>query len=295
MAPPLLNASGFALITAILWGLSPVIGKKGLERGGTSIQAAMTIIVTTSVLAWVALLLTHGTASFNGLTLAEAGIFLFGGIVGTTLGRLAYYAGVRRVGASVSVGVMNTRPVFSIVMAIGFLNETVTPIVGVGVLFLTSGVLILSLSKGGDIRGWSIHELAFPIAAAIAFGAGNVIRRFGFVVTPASILEGVTLNETAAIFTLGLYLLVFRHDQIKEANVEAIRYFVLAGVISGLGLISFFQAISIGRVSIVDPLSSMAPLFGTVFAYLLLRDVERVTSGVMVGALLIVIGGVLIT
>ncbi len=295
MAPALLGATTFALLTALMWGLSPVIGKMGLERGGTSVQAAMTIIVTTSVLAWAALIATQGTALFTQMDAVGIGIFVVGGLIGTTIGRLAYYGGVRRVGASVSVGVMHTRPLFSVLLAVGFLSETIALRNGFGVVLIVVGVLILSLSRGGDLRGWELSDLVFPVGAALAFGAGNVIRRLGFLATSATTLEGVAINETAAILTLGGYLLAFRREEIFEADPAAIRFFVLSGTVSGIGLIAFFQAVSIGQISIVDPLSGMAPLFGALFTYLLLKDVERVTTGVILGGLLVVVGGGLAT
>lgn len=290
-----LGAIGFAFLTAVFWGLAPVIAKRGLERGGTTMQAAMVVILTTAALAWTALLGTSGTAAFTGLSLADAGIFLVGGFVGTTLGRLSNFAGVRRVGASVATGVMNTRPFFTVLLAVGFLHETVTTTNAVGVLVLVTGVLALTLSRGGDIGGWRTADLAFPIAAAIAYGSGNVIRRYGFLETTASTLQAVSLNELAAMLTLGTYLLVFRRDQILGANRAAIRYFVLSGTASAIGLLSFFQALSLGQVSTVDPIMGMTPLFATVFTFVLLREVEVVTRGVAVGATLIVIGGGLVS
>jgi len=289
------GAIGFAFLAAVFWGLAPVIAKRGLERGGTTMQAAMVVILTTAALAWTALLGTTGADAFAGLTLGDAGIFLVGGIVGTTLGRLSNYAGVRRVGASVTTGVMNTRPFFAVLLAVGFLHETVTAANAAGVLVLVTGVVALSLSRGGDLGGWRTADLAFPIAAALAYGSGNVIRRYGFLETTASTLEAVSLNELAALLTLGTYLLVFRRDQIVGANPAAVRYFLVSGTFSGFGLLSFFQALSLGQVSIVDPIMAMAPLFATLFTFVLLREVEVVTRGVVVGATLIVIGGGLVS
>lgn len=295
MALPAIDAVGLAVFAALLWGLGPVTTKMGLERGGTTVQASMVVILSTGVLAWAALLLTSAGPIFGALSVRGAGIFVIGGIVGTTLGRLSNYAGVRRVGASIGTGVMNTRPLFAVVLAVAFLGETVSVVTGTGVVLIVVGVVVLSVSRGGDIRGWRTVELAFPIAAALAYASGNVIRRYGFIQTPASVFEAVTLNETAAMLTLGTYLLVLRRDQIVEADTVAIGYFVLTGVISGVALIAFFGALSLGNVSIVDPLMGTMPLFATLFTYLFLRDIERVSKGVIVGAVLVVLGGALVS
>ena len=286
---------GFAVISAILWGLSPTFAKKGFERGGTSVQAAMVAVLTTWTFSVVVLAATRGSTVFRGFTPVDVGIFLAGGIVGTTLGRLSKYAGIRRVGASVSTAVANTRPLFATVLAIVALDETITSVTAIGVFLLVVGVVVVSLAKGGDRRGWNTSQLAFPLAAAVAYGTGNVIRRFGFLETPAVAIEALALNETAALCTLGTYMIVYRRQSIRSTNTTAILYFALGGTISALALFSLFQALSIGKVSIADPLSGMAPLFSTLFAYLLLRDVELITRGVVAGATLIVLGGALVT
>ncbi|MGQ4556696.1 EamA family transporter [Halobellus sp. GM3] len=289
------GALAFALSSAILWGLSPVFTKKGIERGGTSVQGVMVVMLTSGALFWTALFATSGAGAFGGMSLGDVGIFAVGGVVGTTFGRLGHYAGVDRIGASVATAAMNTRPLFAVGLAVLFLGETVTVITGIGVLLLVGGVMLLSIAKGGDIRGWHPRDLAFPLSAGLAYGAGNVIRRFGFLETPATTIEALAINETAAAFTLGTYLLLNHRDRLREADSAPVPYFVVAGAISTGALFSLFQALSIGRVSVVDPISAMAPLFSVLFTFLLLRDVERVTGGVIVGASLIVTGGALVT
>jgi uncharacterized membrane protein len=74
-------------------------------------------------------------------------------------------------------------------------------------------------------------------------------------------------------------------------------FFAASGVLTAVALLSLFTALSLpeGRVVVVDPLVAAAPLFTAVFAYFLLDDVERVTRGIVVGALLVVAGAVLVT
>jgi DME family drug/metabolite transporter len=50
-----------------------------------------------------------------------------------------------------------------------------------------------------------------------------------------------------------------------------------------------------GRIAVVDPLVATAPLFTIVFSTIWLRDLERVTKGVLAGVLLVVLGAALVT
>lgn len=110
-----------------------------------------------------------------------------------------------------------------------------------------------------------------------------------------TLLEAVAINETAALFALGGYAVVAGRRDIFDAPRDSYRYFAGSGTITAFALFSLFAALQRGSVALVDPLAATAPLFTTVFAAVLLRDLERVTRGVVAGAALVVVGVVLIT
>lgn len=284
-----------ALFPAMLWGFEPIVSKRGLNAGGRSLQAAVTAVLTTMVVYWVALLGLHGPrGAFAGLEAWAIGVFVVGGLTGTAAGRLGMFAGIRRVGASVTNAVLSSRPLFATTIALVWLGEPVGPLVGVGVVILVGGLVLLTLSKGGDIRGWEPYELLFPFFAAVVFALGNVIRRFGLTTTDVTVLQAVTINETAAAFVLVGYVLARDRGAITEAPRETFRYFVLSGLITATALLSMFGALDRGVVAVVDSITALSPLFTAFFAYFLLRDIERITRGIVVGALLIVVGVTLI-
>lgn len=284
-----------ALFPAVLWGFEPIVSKRGLNAGGRSLQAALTAIVTTMVVYWIALLALYGPGrAFAGLDAWAIGVFVAGGLAGTAVGRLGVFVGIHRVGASVTNAVLSSRPLFATTIALVWLGEPVGPLVGVGVVVLVVGLVTLTLSKGGDIRGWDPYELLFPLFAAVVFAFGNVIRRFGLTTTDVTVLQAVTINETTAAFVLGGYVLARDRGAITEAPRETFRYFVVSGLITATALLSMFAALDRGVVAVVDSITSLAPLFTAIFAYFLLRDLERITRGIVAGAGLIVVGVTLI-
>lgn len=286
-----------ALVPAVLWGFSPVLSKRGMSAGGDAVQAALVVVVVDSVLYWLLLLFRQGLDLFAGLSWSTLGVFVVAGAVGTALGRIAVFNGVARVGASINSAVISARPLFATALAVGFLGERVTLTTGVGVVVLVSGLVVLTLSKGGDLGGWDPRDLLFPLAAAAFFAVGNVLRRYGLTTSPTNALEAVTLNETAALVALGAYALTRHRDAVFGSPTRSYLYFAGSGVLTAVALLSLFAAFSLpaGDVAIVDPLAATAPLFTTVFSYFLLSDLESVTKGVVVGALVIVIGAALVT
>jgi DME family drug/metabolite transporter len=295
-APPVVYA--LALVPALLWGFSPVLSKRGMAAGGTSLQASLAVVIVDSALYVAALAVLRGGDAFAGLTTETLGVFLLAGVFGTALGRLATFAGVDRVGASVNSAGVSARPLFATLLAVGFLGEPAALTTAVGVVILVVGLAALALAKGGDISGWEPYELLFPIGAAVCFAVGNVLRRYGLTSSSVTSLEAVALNELAALAVLAGYAVARgRLGDLRGAPRETWKYFAGSGTITAVALLSLFAALGHpqGTVAIVDPLAATAPLFTTVFAYFLLDDLERVTRGVVGGAALIVLGVALVT
>lgn len=284
-----------ALIPAVLWGFSPILSKRGMAGGGSSLQASLVVVVVDSALYWLALLALQGLDVLSSVGPAAAALFLAAGVVGTALGRLAVFTGVDRVGASVNSAVISTRPLFAGLLAVVLLGEPVTLVTVTGIVVLVAGLAVLALSRGGDLSGWRPAELLFPLAAAVAFGAGNVARKWGLDAFPAvTLLEAVALNEFGAMVALSAYAVTAARGDVLDAPRRTYGYFAASGTITAVALLSLFAALRAGRVVVVDPLAATAPLFTAVFAAVLLRDLERVTRRLVLGVVLVVVGVVLV-
>jgi len=284
-----------ALFPALLWGFEPIVSKRGMNAGGRSLQAAVTAVAVSSVLYWSALLLVDGPANLTrSLDPASVGVFVLAGVVGTAFGRLGMFVGIRRVGASISNAAINARPLFATVVALVWLGEPIGPLVGVGIVVLVAGLVLLTVSKGGDVRGWEPRYLLVPLSAAVAFAVGNVVRRFGLTTTGVSVLQAVTINETTALVVLGGYVLLRNREALTGPPRGTYGFFVGSGLLTAVALLSMFAAFDRGPVAVVDPITAVSPLFTTFFAYFLLRDVERVTRGIVAGVGLVVAGVALV-
>lgn len=285
-----------ALLPGVLWGFTPILSKRGMAGGGSSLQASLVVVVISSVLYTLALLFRQGTALFADLSPEGFALFFMAGVVGTAMGRLAVFTGVDRVGASINSAAISARPLFATAIAVVVLGEGVGVSTVVGILVLVAGLASLTLSQGGDLSGWEPTDILFPLTAAFLFGVGNVARRWGLLEFPdVTLIEAVALNEIGALLSLTLYGIYAGRRDVLRAPRRTYAYFAGSGSITAVALLSLFAALKLGRIAIVDPLAATAPLFTLVFAVIFLRDLERVTKGVVGGSVLVVVGIVLIT
>jgi len=279
-----------ALAAAVVWGIDPVLSKRGMTHGGHALQAAFAVITIGTIIFWSALLITQGIDAIFSISPRTALIFLGGGILGTTLGRISFYTGIDKVGASIAGIGASTLPAFAAILALVFLSEPLSTIHSIGIFLVVVGLSLLAISKGGNISGWSFQDLVLPVFAGFAFGLGQVIRRFGLVETPATVLQAIALNDAAAFLGLFLFLFFFRRDLLRLPSLPATGYFAAAGIVSSLGLFLAFTALNLGRVAIVSTLISTAGLFTVLLSFLFLRDLERITKKMITGAIFIAFG-----
>ena len=286
-----------AIAPAVFWGVSSVLSKRGLARGGGTHQATLVVIGLDALIYWGILLVRRGMGAFSGLSVITIGVFLVAGALGTAMGRLFVFKGIDRVGASINSAVISTRPLFAALLAAGFLSESVTPSIAVGIVVLVVGLTVLALGQGGDVEGWNAYEMLFPLAAASCFAVGNVLRRFGLQSSSMTVFEALTANATAAVLVLIAYTTVSNSWESLHAPAESYRYFVASAVLTALSVLALFTALSLpnGQVAIVDSLAATSPLFTVAFSSVFLRDLEQVTRGIIVGAFIVVVGVVFIT
>lgn len=281
-----------ALATAIAWGFQPIPARRGLAVGGNPLQATVVGAGVSTTIAWTALAVTAGPGPLVAALPAFAiGIFVVDGMIGNSIARLWFNVGVERIGASITTAASNTYPLFASVFALVLIAEPITLPESVGMVVITAGLVVLSLSRGGNVRGWQLSDLAFPIAAAIAWGLGSVLVRFGLTVTATTPLQATAITLTAGFGALVGYVIARkRYDTFRVAR-RSYLYFAFASVFGVTGFLLYFRALDIGRVVVVAPLAATSPLFTTGFTRGLLGDLERVTAGVVIGTALIV-GGV---
>lgn len=137
--------------------------------------------------------------------------------------------------------------------------------------------------------------IGFALIAAISYGASQVLTRHA---VGADSAVPPLVGSLLALFwgTLGFAFLSVRglrqhHPDFRRGAL----YFAAGGIFSAGGVILLFQALSRGTVVVVSPIAATNPLFTLFFAAMLLRGVERITARIVAGAVLVVLGVVVLS
>jgi drug/metabolite transporter (DMT)-like permease len=218
--------------------------------------------------------------------------FLASGVMDPALGPLFFFLGVARVGVARGATIIACYPFFSIIGAMILLGERPSGWLWVGTLAIVVGVGLLAYERRPKVAGKT--GFAFLIFAAFFLGMAHPLRKLGLAVIPSSVV-GLAIAPLGALGALLLAAPWLPTGSRFNPNPKGLTYYLLHSVGNGLALYLILEALRVGSVSVVVPLTRTYPLLLLWLAWVFLREKEPITRKLLVGAALIVTGAVVIS
>lgn len=280
----------FALANAFLFALHNILTKKGL-RTSTPATAVITSLAVNIVVLWAASFFLVPLES-----VANPGILIFVvvGLFQPALTRLLTYKGIEALGVAITDPIRATTPVFAAFFAILLLGEQMTLPIFFATVLIIIGITLVS-HRGGTVGEVRLFYVFYPLLASLLGGFSQVLRKFGLAAVPHPFLAAAVTSTTSFAVSL---LTLWISGKRKEAfllNKDCLPFFAAAGIAVSLGMVTIYYALDLGKVTVVIPISSTGPLFALTLSAIFLKDVERVTLRIVMGACLIIGGVLLIT
>jgi drug/metabolite transporter (DMT)-like permease len=271
-----------ALASAALFGAMTVALRVALLRyPGAALGAVATVVAALPV----ALVAAGVEAARGEAHLGGTWVFALAGILAPGCSQILFTLAIRDAGASRASVAVGAAPLVSVAIALAVLGEPARPLLIVGALLIVAGGLALALDRRRPEHVRRVG-LLYAAAATVLFATrDNVVR---------SLSDGDVLPSTAMATTLLVGLLFALAFARGLPSWQRIAAFAPAGLCFGLSYVCLFEAFFHGRVSVVAPLVATESLWGVGFSVLFLRRTELVGRRLLLGAALIVAGGVLI-
>jgi len=286
-------AETLALLSSFLIGVTTILMKKGIERTNPTSAMLMVTMVGTIVF----LLISLPTISLQYIKSEAFPYFVVAGIFSPALVRWLYFISLDRIGPSVSSSILATGPAFTVVIALVFLNETLTLQISIGIIAVIAGIVIFErdMNNGMRLGQRNRKDLLFPLLSALFFSFAVVFRKMGLNILDSPIF-GVTVGFVTSLVIYSIMCLLSK--KLRESiSIEKkdLPYFCGAGIFLTAAWLTLFYALSLGDAIIVTPLANLHPLVVLVLSYFFLGKVEKITKMILVGACIVVVGVLLIT
>jgi drug/metabolite transporter (DMT)-like permease len=277
-----------ACVSAFLFGAMTVALRFGLRRTPDAAVATLATILPALAVALVAVAVEAGRSV--GLRTGDAWPFLLAGILAPGGSQIFFTLGVREAGPSRASVAVGTAPLISVALALIVLGEPLKGPLLLGALLIVAGGVAL-VSERQRPEHFRLIGLLFAGLATVFFASrDNLVRHLSEVAgaPPPGVAAAATLLTGTAIATLWF----LRSGSRPPARVWA--GFVPAGLCFGLSYVCLFEAFYRSRVTVVAPLVATESLWGVLLSALLLGRTELVGRRLVLGAALVVAGGVLI-
>jgi drug/metabolite transporter (DMT)-like permease len=283
-----------ALVSAFCFASGSIAVKRATQTGAVMLGLLTGLVVNALVVAVVALATVETWAVATGPFV----LFALSGLAGPAAARFLMMRSVRDVGASVAVPVQaSVNPLLASAAGILLFGEVAGPGRLLAVTLVIGGIWLCvrggsANRAGGPGRfGRRVAGLAslLPLSAGAAYAMSDILRKGALVQGEDPVLGALIGTVTALTVWMSVLVLVPRLREPVRVS-PAFGWFLLNGVLLGVAQLALLAALSAGDLSVVSPIVASQPVIVVVLGALVLRDVEALRPGTVVGASLVFLG-----
>jgi drug/metabolite transporter (DMT)-like permease len=272
-----------SLCSAALFGGMTVALRPAIARGDDPLAGAFFTVVPALGVALVA------AAIAGDRDVAAVWPFALAGILAPGVSQVLFTLAIRDAGPSRASATVGMAPLFAVTFATVLLGEPLVAGIAVGAVLIVSGGVLLASETDRPEHVKTIG-LVFALSGALAFAFRDTFVRWLAIDTDAAPELAIGATLLAGAVTILAALIVGR----RRLDVRSVPYFLPAGLMFGLSYVSLYEAFFRGRLNVVSPLVATESLWGVGLSALFLRRTEGIGRLLVLGAVLVVAGGVLI-
>ena len=283
------TASLLAIISGVCWATNITIVKWALNRSRASALVGATVGVTIAAIVSLILALISGSSLPDSEVLWK---FAIVGIIAPGSSQGLFVSSIGSIGPARTSILIGTSPVFSVLLAVIFLDESWKTTIMIGTLLTVVGSALISWEKGIRFRQAGI---VFAIATSLTFAIRDVVARHFNVGTDVSSWWSGTIVLLSASITLWIFVSIKFGPIWKTQTRKALPEFIPSGIMIGIALPLLLEALNKGAVNIVAPLALASQNIAIVILSGWFFGSRERTRQVIVAMILIFVGGIVVT
>ena len=273
----------FAILAAIFSGLTTVFAKVGVSKVNSTLVTGLRTIV---ILIFSIIVFMFFGEGFKNLNVKTIIFIVFSGIT-TALLWICYFKALSLADVSMVTPIDKLSIVLTLVLSFFFLNEKITIIKIISMIFMVSGTfLMVNKNKKKSKENWLLYALLTALFTSLA----TILGKIG--------IKDINPNLGTMLRTIIILVIIWgvifvkkEYKDMNELNKKNILFIVLSGLSTGLSWLFYFMALKEGEASIVFPIEKLSAAVAILISVMFLK--EKLDKKSKLGFCLI-IGGTLL-
>jgi uncharacterized membrane protein len=290
------------LLAAATFAFNNASARRGVLTG--SVAQAMAITVPIGVPIFFAAALIAGSLPSIADLSARSLSFLAGaGIIHFIFGRYCNYRGTKAMGANLVGPVQQLSLPLTLGLAIWILGETLTVLRILGITLVMLGPALTlpgkrpSASEATTVKPFEADYAEgyfWALLSAIGYGVSPILVTLGLQHKHlgASLVGGLVAYGAAALVALVLLLWPGRLRHVLSMSANELKWFTLSGILVCLSQMFLYMAYTIAPLSVVTPIQRLSNVLRLYAGWLINREHEVFSGGVILGTLVSLIGAI---
>ncbi len=279
----------YAAGSAFFAGVTSVLAKCGIRKTNSTVATAVRTMVIL-VFSWV-IVLAAGSADQMRDVSGRTFVFLILSGAATGASWLCYFKALQTGEINKVVPVDKSSTVLTILLALIFLGEGISPAKAVAVAVIAAGIFLMIEKKDveeqreGGKGGWFLYAAGSAFFASLT----AILGKIG--------ITGVESNLGTAIRTCVVlvmaWMMVWIQGMQKEVRAiphRELLFICLSGAATGASWLCYYRALQEGPASIVAPIDKLSVLVTAAFSYFVFG--EKLSRRALAGLLLLTAGTV---
>ena len=277
----------FAFLSAFFAGITSILAKCGIKKTDSNVATAIRTVVVL-IFSWIMVFIVGSQDTISQIGL-KALVFLILSGLATGASWLCYFHALQKGDINKVVPIDKSSTILTIILALIFLGEGITPLKGAAVVMIGAGTFLMIKKKKvvpepEEKKGsWLIYAVLSAFFAAVT----SILGKIG--------IDGVESNLGTAIRTcvvlIMAWIVVFasgKRSEVLSVPKKELSYICLSGLATGASWLCYYKALKDGLASVVVPIDKLSILVTVAFSYVVFG--EKLDKKSFAGLVLIVIG-----
>lgn len=276
----------FAAASAFFAGITAILAKCGIRQTDSTVATALRTCVVL-VMAWVMVPVSGQWAGIQDVT-GKSMLFLVLSGLCTGASWLCYFRALQIGDVNRVVPVDKTSTVLTILLALIFLGEGVTPIKTAAMVLIMAGTWLMiekkqSTASSAAGHGWFWYAVGSAFFASLT----SILGKIG--VSDIGSNLGTAIRTTVVlVMAWGMVFLEGKQRQVVLVPRRELGFLCLSGLATGASWLCYYRALQDGPASVVAPVDKLSILVTVAFSAVVFG--EKLSRKAAFGLLLNVVG-----